>query len=296
MTTDRAPTALETPLKAISEIEILASGLDHPEGVAAGADGTVIAGGEAGQVYSVAPDGSWEEIASTGGFVLGVTRDGDSNIYACDLKLAAVMKIAASGGVDVYARGVEDRAMAQPNSSVFDDEGYLYVSDSGGFGTNDGCLWVVDPAGTTRLLSDDVRAFPNGLALSADRRFLYVALSTLPGVVRLEVAEGRALGEVEFIASLPDTVPDGLAFDESGNLFVSCYAPDVIFRIRIDGTVETFAYDPLRGVLASPTNLAFCHADRRLLVIANLAGWHLARTEMEIAGAPLAYPHNVGPT
>jgi gluconolactonase len=204
------------------------------------------------------------------------------------------MKIAAGGGVEVYARGDEDRAMLQPNFSVFDDEGYLYVSDSGAFGANDGCLWVVEPSGVTRLLTDEVSSFPNGLALSPDRRFLYVALSTLPGVVRLEVGEGRVLTDAELVVSLPGTVPDGLAFDEAGQLFVSCYAPDVIFRVQAGGKVDTFAHDPLRGVLSSPTNLAFCGRDRRHLVVANLAGWHLTRTEVDVPGAPLAYPCDVG--
>ena len=34
-----------------------ADGLDHPEGIAIHADGSVWAGGEAGQVYKISPDG-----------------------------------------------------------------------------------------------------------------------------------------------------------------------------------------------------------------------------------------------
>ncbi|MFM8485773.1 MAG: hypothetical protein ACKOCH_05525, partial [Bacteroidota bacterium] len=50
-----------------------ASGLDHPECVAVHPDGSVWAGGEAGQIYRISPDGRVvEEVANTGGFVLGL--------------------------------------------------------------------------------------------------------------------------------------------------------------------------------------------------------------------------------
>jgi len=48
--------------------------LDHPEGIAVHPDGSVWCGGERGQIYRIAADGSAsEEIASTGGFCLGLS-------------------------------------------------------------------------------------------------------------------------------------------------------------------------------------------------------------------------------
>ena len=40
---------------SINDIEIFADGLDHPECVAVHPDGSVWAGGEAGQIYKVSP-------------------------------------------------------------------------------------------------------------------------------------------------------------------------------------------------------------------------------------------------
>ena len=42
--------------------------------------------------------------------------------------------------------------------------------------------------------------------------------------------------------------------------------------------------------IAAPTNIAFCGADRRQLVIASLSRWHLAITRMDVPGARLFYP------
>ena len=50
-------------LLPITHFAPFADGLDHPEGVTVGPDGTVYAGGEAGQIYRVALDGTWQQIA-----------------------------------------------------------------------------------------------------------------------------------------------------------------------------------------------------------------------------------------
>ena len=116
---------------SLNDVSILAEGLDHPECVAWGPDGYLYAGGEAGQIYRISLCGEITEIASTGGFILGITLDGSGNIYACDTKKHAVMRIDQRGNVAVYSHGAADRKMTAPNFSVFDRNGNLYVSDSG---------------------------------------------------------------------------------------------------------------------------------------------------------------------
>ena len=49
-------------LYPISEGRNFVTGLDHPEGVAVARDGTLYAGGEAGQVYRISPDGKKSEV------------------------------------------------------------------------------------------------------------------------------------------------------------------------------------------------------------------------------------------
>jgi len=77
----------------LSQFGVLADGLDHPECVCVGPDGVVYAGGEAGQIYRLSPDGAAEQIAETHGFVLGIAIDADSRLYACDLDRRAVLRI-----------------------------------------------------------------------------------------------------------------------------------------------------------------------------------------------------------
>ena len=275
------------PLVELSRFEVLAEGLDHPEGVAWGPDGYVYAGGEAGQLYRIGIGGQVEQFASTGGFVLGLCLDGDHNVYACDSERGEVVRATPSGEVTTYFAGAGGRPLVNPNYPVFDAAGNLYVSDSGEWGKGDGRLWVVRPGGRGEVLRDDVSAFPNGLALGPGGQHLCVVVSSVPGVVRVPLLGG---GQVETVITFEQKVPDGVAFDAEGRLYVSCYSPDEIWRIDNLGRAELFASDWQRTVLAAPTNLAFCGPGLTMLVVASLGRWHLGKVEVDVPGQPLHYP------
>jgi sugar lactone lactonase YvrE len=281
------------PLLPVSAFRTLADGLDHPEGVACGPNGEIYAGGEAGQLYRIAGDGQVTEIARTGGFLLGLCLDAGGAVYACDNGLKKeVVRIAPDRSISTWSNGAPERRMQTPNYPVFAADGALYVSDSGGWNGTDGCLFRVSPHGETTVFSDRVTAFPNGLAIDPSGSWLYVVLSQLPGVVRLPLDPG-ASREPEMVVALPHNVPDGLAFDADDNLFIACYAPSVIYRLERglpDGRLETLVADWESTQIAAPTNIAFCGPERRTLVVASLARWHLSVTDMPVAGEPLAYP------
>ncbi len=273
-------------LVPLSQFQVLADGLDHPEGVAWGQDGFVYAGGEAGQIYRVGLDGGVHQVGSTGGFVLGLCLDGDGNVYACDSAHAAVMRVRPDGAVSTYFAGLDGRRLVSPNYPVFDRHGNLYFSESGEYHRDNGRLWVVHPGGKGEVLREDMSAFPNGVALDRDERFLYVVLSSRPAIARVPLAGGQA----EEVAVFEKKVPDGIAFDAEGALYVACYTPDEILRITPDGQLEVVASDWERVVLAAPTNVAFCGPQLDTLVVASLGRWHLSTTRVAIPGQPCNYP------
>jgi gluconolactonase len=260
--------------------------LDHPEGVAIHPDGSIWCGGERGQIFRLPPDGSiLEQVASTGGFCLGMAFDRDANLFVCDLKHAAVFRMdGASGHVERFADGVPGRPIAIPNYPAFDAEGRLYVSDSHAFGRVGPGVFRFEPDGTGELWYGHDVAFANGLALAPDGSALYVAETFAPGVFRIPILADGSAGTREEVASFETALPDGLAFDAGGNLYVGCYEPSQVLRIVPDGTVDVVFHDVTAHTLAHPTNIAFAGTT---LITANLGRWHLTTIDVGVEGVPL---------
>ncbi|NJL95129.1 MAG: SMP-30/gluconolactonase/LRE family protein [Anaerolineae bacterium] len=280
--------ATATSLMNITDFAPFVEGLDHPEGVTWGPDGFIYAGGEAGQIYRISLAGEVTQIGSTEGFILGLAVDGDLNVYACDLAKGAVMKITPGGQVSQYTDNPEP--IPAPNYPVFDAHGNLYFSSSGAWKQHNSKVYCAAPGGKTRVVSEGFPAFANGVALSPDGASLYVVLSNKPGVDRARILEDGSLGAAEHVVTLEGTVPDGVAFDVEGNLYICCYTPDRIYRLTPGGVLDMLAEDPESVTFSSPTNICFAGEDRRTLVVASLARWHLTKGQMPIAGAPYHYP------
>lgn len=265
---------------------------DHPEAVAWGPDGRAYAGGEAGQLYRFALEGGGlEEVTRIdGGFLLGLAHDGDANTYACNDRSGCVHRITSDGKVTVYADGNAEQKMRVPNYPVFDDSGNLYVSDSGTWGGRDGFIWKVAPGGKAEIWDRQANGFTNGMCLSADGRFLYVVESCPPLISRIAITSDGSAGERSVVVELPRQVPDGIAFDMNGDLYISLYNPNIIYRLTATGKLITLYDDWEQLMLVAPTNIAFGGSDMKTLIIASLCGWSVHTAPMAVPGLPVRYP------
>ena len=280
-------------LNNYTDVSVLVDGLDHVEGIAWGLDGYCYAGGEAGQIYRVDVErGEAVEVANTGGFILGLALDSDSNIYACDTGNRAVMKIAPGGEVSTYSTGVPGELFGTPNYPAFDADGNLYVCDSGEWRSDDGKIYRVRPGGETEVWNRSLCEFPNGLCVGPDGTSLFVAMSlNPPRISEIKIAPDGTAGEVRTVVEVPKSVPDGVAFDTDGTLYIACYRPDRIYRYSTSGELEILADDFEGTIIAAPTNIAFCGTERDVLLSANLGRWHITRYETGAKGISLHYPH-----
>lgn len=274
----------------LDRLETIATGLDHPEGVAWGPDGRVYAGGEAGQIYAVDADGTVQEIASTGGFMYGITLDGEGNVYACDFGGAEVVRVTPGGEISSVTRGTPQHPLRVPNFSAFDEAGNLYVTDSGTWGAGDGLIFRVGRDGATEIWSEAVPGFPNGCCLSVEGDALLVVESSRRRIVRVPIGDDGVAGPPESVVELDGSQPDGIALAADGTMFVGCYRPDRVWRVPPGGSPEILLDDPDGVSLNQPANVAFIGPALDRLVISSLGGWSLVALDVGVEGLSLRYP------
>lgn len=277
---------------ATSDIRIFADGLDHPECVAVHPDGSVWAGGEAGQIYRIpAAGGTPEEVVQIpGGFVLGIAFSPDASWLAiCDLKHHCLQRMdVRTAKLEALAKTAGDHPIEIPNYPAFRDNGELFVSESGSFSRQTGMVMRFDQSGRGEVWHQGPLQFANGIAFAGDETFLYVVESFgRPGVTRIVIKPDNAAGACEPFCHLPGTVPDGLAFGADGTLYVGCYAPSRIYAVSPAGKAEVLAEDWTAHALSNCTNLAFGGRQWDRLYVANLGRWHIAEINLGRRGQPL---------
>jgi sugar lactone lactonase YvrE len=72
-------------------------------------------------------------------------------------------------------------------------------------------------------------------------------------------------------------VPDGVAVGPDGTLYIACYEPSRIYRLKPGGALEVLIEDRKATLIAHPTNIAF-KGDK--LYTANLGRWHITEIDL----------------
>jgi sugar lactone lactonase YvrE len=253
-----------------------------PEGIAVDKTGNIFVSiSPLGQLWKIAPRAMTPELFGTidgidpsaGDIgVLGLAVDAPGNVYA-----GVQSTNAEANGVWIFDRksgeatripGTEN--VAFPNDVAFDKVGNMYITDS-----VLGAIWRLPKHGELEpwLVGDENLAGTGALGLGVPigangieyrQGMLHVAntekslLLTIP--INRDGSPGGSsiLAEFPAVEVAPDTfvpgVPDGLALDVHGNIFVAQIALSTVARVTPDGVVNVvFSGDPLDW----PSSIAF---------------------------------------
>ena len=249
----------EVTVRRLTDVAVLAEGLEFPEGPVALGDGSVlvteIAGGRLTRVHR---DGTKEVVAVTGGGPNGAALGPDGLVYVCnnggrwpDVWQGGRMERVDMdrGTTEVLFTQCEGRPLSGPNDIVFDARGGYWFTDTGkiqGRRRDLGSVFYVSPDGE---LSEAVHPAetPNGIGLSPGDRRLYYAETGTARLIGRDVPEPGRLADAPprdpstLTGQLPELAYfDSLALDAAGNVCVGTLIQGGVTVISPDGATTKY--------------------------------------------------------
>lgn len=147
----------------------------------------------------------------------------DGRILICDNKLPALLELTPDGKVNVLVEKFEGKKLRNLNDLTVDRAGNVYWTDPDGSNKNNRIGWIyrLTPAGKVDRVADGL-AFPNGLDVDPDNKYLYVIESQTQKILRYELpAPNEPLGKPTEFFDLGGSGGDGCVFDAAGNFWVA---------------------------------------------------------------------------
>lgn len=263
-------------------VHLFADGFKFPEGPAFDRDGNLfIVNVDTGDISKISPEGRGETFVNTGGAPNGAKFHADGDLFIADRK-KGIIAVSPQGEMRVIADHYQGQKLNGPNDLIFDPHGNLYFTDPHGSSAENpvGCVYRVSSDGKITCLADRL-AFPNGLALSPDEKYLFVADTRKNRILRYVL--DPPVRSYLFSQLNGGWGPDGMTFDLAGNLYVAQYGGGVVMVIDPKG--ELVERITVRGLF--PTNVAFGGADRKTLYVTEVETGSVYFFRTDCPGLPL---------
>ena len=283
----------------LSEVTTIGSGLARPEGVALGLDGSVYAADGRGMIARITTDNRTMFYGDLGGLPNGICLDDQGNCLVANIGNGQVQNLGPDGTHQVILTQVDGRPMGSPNFPLLDSQGRLWVTNSTDrFDVNqaivnpapDGCLVLIEN-GRASVAADHIW-FANGLAMDAAEEYIYVAATTQRAVIRYRVGSDGCLSHEEIYGPAPlaePGYPDGLAFDEAGNLWITFPLWNAVGYLTPARELVMYLTDPFFHILQRPTNICFGGPDRRTAYLGSLDGRNIPCFTVPYPGLKLSH-------
>ena len=182
-----------------------------------------------GRIFRLQPDGTPEVFLEYEGEPNGMKFHRDGRLFVADYSNGIMVVDLATRQITPYFQRINNERLRGPNDLVFASNGDLYFTDQGNSDIlrPSGRVVRVRADGSSEILLEGVPS-PNGLVLSPDEQWLYLAVTRTNAIwkVPLDVPPGLVPNEPVgttgvFVQMSGGTGPDGMAVDAKGNVIVA---------------------------------------------------------------------------
>jgi len=242
------PFAPDPRLARLSLIDL--GGDEGPEDAALGPDGRLYASTAGGRILALRPGGGAPRVfADTGGRPLGIEFDGAGRLLVANA-YAGLQRVEPDGTVELLLTAVDGQPLVYPDDVAVAADGRIFLSDatarfapSAHGGTYEASLLDLVEHGTSgRVIEYDPSSgrartfagnlsFANGVAVSADQRWLLVAETGAYRVWRYPLAGGERELVIDALPGFPDNLNNGL----QGRIWIGLVAPRSVLLDRLAG-------------------------------------------------------------
>jgi sugar lactone lactonase YvrE len=207
--------------------------------------------------------------------VLGQVVDADGNIYCAEPEGpgSKITRVSPNGKTSVYSTGPGGGSFMSANTPAFDRHGNMYLSDTGSWSqTIDGRIYKIPPGGgAAQLWFAEPVDTPNGIAIDGEEKYLYFVETWGNSIARIAIKKDGSAGDFERVVHMPRHVPDGIAFDDEGRLWIACDRPDAIYVFDVrTRRFEVFAEDWQGGGIRGVDHVAFAGPQRDILLASSV--------------------------
>ena len=222
-----------------------------------------------GRIFRIAAQGGedWEQVAHYEGWPNGLKVRADGSYLVTDYRRGLVSINPRDGSVTEVLGTVRSESFKGLNDLSIAADGTVYFTDQGQTGLQDptGRVYRLTPEGSLHCLIDTCPS-PNGVALDATGRFLFVALTRACQVWRLPLTQDAGVSKAQMFCQLPGGVsgPDGVALDREHGVLVANPGHGCVWRLDRYG-IPTHRIHSCAG--RSITNLCFGGPDRSQVFI-----------------------------
>jgi gluconolactonase len=238
-----------------------------------------------GRIFRISPALEWTLAAQYDGWPNGAAFHRDGSLWITDYRRGLLKLDPKSGKIETLLGHRNSESFKGLNDLTFDADGTCLFTDQGQTGLHDstGRVYRFSGGGRLDILLSGIPS-PNGIALDAHRKFLFVAVTRANQVWRGPLLPDQSITKVgAFRTFFGASGPDGMAVDVDNRLVVAHASLGGAFVLNAAGEVTHFVKSPAGSTV---TNVAYRPGTAKLVMTESETG-SVLEADLPAAGAAL---------